>query len=87
MSDWQRSGLVPAKFWESLEYNQGLNTCCRNMENMTGRVYRTPTAVYPDLFIATCTCGRNHYRLRLDPVNGKPSSIFDHPFDSGIAYE
>lgn len=54
----------PRKYSECLEHNQKINLCCRHMENVTGRLYKTnPNLPGPDLFIATCTCGRNHYRL------------------------
>jgi hypothetical protein len=88
MTDWMASGLVPVKFSECVEYNQKLNSCCRHIENMTGRVYKTDISLpFPDLFIVTCICGRNHRRLRVDPVNGAPTSIFDHPYESGVHYE
>jgi hypothetical protein len=56
--------MFPKKYSEALEYNQKINICCRHMENITGRTYKThPDLPGPDLFIATCICGRNHYRL------------------------
>lgn len=54
----------PLKYSQALEHNQKLNLCCRHMENLSGQMYKTYTAIDgPDLFIATCTCGRKHYRM------------------------
>jgi hypothetical protein len=55
----------PRKYSECLEHNQKIKICCRHMENVTGRLYKThPDLKGPDLFIATCgECGCNHYRL------------------------
>lgn len=57
--------MFPRKYSECLEYNQKIKICCRHMENVTGRVFKThPDLKGPDLFIATCReCGCNHYRL------------------------
>ncbi|MGI9489094.1 MAG: hypothetical protein ACR2RF_25055 [Geminicoccaceae bacterium] len=58
-------GMFPKRYSECLEYNQKIKICCRHMENVTGRLYKThPDLNGPDLFIATCgVCGCNHYRL------------------------
>jgi len=56
--------MFPAKYTWGLERNQKINLCCRHMENVTGRTYKThPDLPGPDLFVATCTCGRSHYRM------------------------
>lgn len=56
--------MFPRKYSECMEHNQKINLCCRHMENLTGRLYKTqPDLPGPDLFVATCTCGRSHYRL------------------------
>ena len=55
----------PLKYGQSLERNQKLKICCRHMENMSGQMYKTYTALDgPDMFIATCSeCGCKHYRI------------------------
>jgi len=56
----------PAKYGHTLERNQRLNLCCRQTENLTGQVFQTaPELPGPDLFIATCKCGRKHRRLQV----------------------
>lgn len=57
--------MFPRKYSECLEHNQKIKICCRHMENVEGRTYKTnPNLPGPDLFIATCKeCGCNHYRL------------------------
>lgn len=57
--------MFPRKWSECLEHNQKIKICCRHMENVKGRTYKTnPNLPGPDLFIATCeVCGCNHYRL------------------------
>ena len=54
----------PARYSHGLERNQLLELCCRRMENLTGATFKTdPDLDAPDLFIATCSCGRKHYRV------------------------
>lgn len=56
----------PAKYGHTMERNQKLNLCCRHMENMTAQVFKTnPRLPGPDLLVATCKCGRKHYRLQV----------------------
>lgn len=88
------AGIVPAKFGECLEHNQLLRACCRRPENMTARLFKSnPRLAQPDGFVATCVCGRNHIRVRNDPVRlgvreseaeklARASSILDQPYDS-----
>ena len=55
----------PAKYSHTLERNQKLKLCCRHMENVLGRLFKTnPDLKHADLFIATCqVCGCKHHRL------------------------
>lgn len=63
-------GDMPHRYCEALEQDQKLNGCCRRMENLTGQYYKTsPDVSGPDLLIATCSCGRNHYRLMCATAN------------------
>lgn len=88
------AGIVPVKFAECLEHNQLLRPCCRKIENMTARLFKTdPRLPQPDGFVATCSCGRNHIRVRHDPGRfnaaeteaeriARATHILDQPFDS-----
>lgn len=67
----RKMDMFPRKYSECLEHNQKIKLCCRHMDNVTGRMFASPTAprdengkVLPDIFIATCEeCGCNHYRM------------------------
>lgn len=86
--------IIPAKFGECLEHNQLLRACCRKPENMTARLFKSnPRLAQPDGFVATCVCGRNHIRVRNDPVRlgvkeseaeklARASSILEQPYES-----
>lgn len=89
------SGMIPVKFAECLEYNQLIKTCCRQVENMGARLFKTNRRLrYPDMWVATCReCGCNHIRVRHDPVRlgrdetlgeriANSTSILDHPYNS-----
>ncbi len=58
---------VAKKYCDGLEQNQKIKLCCRHMENVTARFYKTatqPEHLGPDLLISTCgKCGCNHYRF------------------------
>jgi hypothetical protein len=62
---------LPAKFIESLERNQLLQTCCRHPENHDiEALYSTEDERFrdgrenpPDIYILHCTCGRKHRRF------------------------
>lgn len=87
-------GILPVKLAECLEHNQLLRACCRDIGNMTAWLFKTdPRLPRPDGFVASCRCGRNHIRVRCDPVRlgvkeseaeklARATSILDHPFDS-----
>lgn len=91
--------IIPRKFAEALEYNQKLRLCCRKVENMTARLFKSDDRLsVPDIFVATCTCGRSHIRVAHDPVRygegeteeekiANARSILNQPFESGVTYE
>lgn len=58
---------LPAKFSRSIEQNQKLQTCCRNVENMRATLYRSPTAPDEpgaDVVVVQCEqCLRRQTRL------------------------
>lgn len=72
-----RGVRIPALFFEQLEENQLLKSCCRHPENHTLTAHYTskhwkekrtvegyyePNGGVPDFYIFQCTCGRIHQR-------------------------
>ncbi len=99
MSELLESGIIPKKFADCLEYNNALNSCCRNISNMRARLFKSHEDLpHPDIFVATCKCGRNHIRVRADPVRygvnhsheeklAAATSILHQPYNSGVKYD
>jgi hypothetical protein len=58
------AGLLPAKYYEALEQNQLLHSCCRHPENHDIEAFKSnPDETVPDIYILHCTCGRKHTRF------------------------
>jgi hypothetical protein len=59
--------LLPAKYYQSLEQNQQLASCCRHPENHDIEALYSSEADalrgIPDIYIFHCTCGRQHRRF------------------------
>ena len=59
--------LLPAKYYEALEQNQKIASCCRHPENHDiEALYSSETERdkgWPDVYIFHCTCGRKHRRF------------------------
>jgi hypothetical protein len=59
--------LLPAKYYESLEQNQKLLSCCRHPENHDIEAWYSSeedrAKRIPDIYILYCTCGRRHRRF------------------------
>jgi hypothetical protein len=57
-------GLVPAYYFEELEQNQQIDSCCRHPENHEIEARKSKDSEPdPDVYIFTCTCGRQHARF------------------------
>lgn len=67
-------GLIPAKFFEALEHNQLLSSCCRHPENHDIEAFRSRAEEEaPDVYVFHCNgCGRQHRRFCLGGGDERP---------------
>lgn len=57
-------GLIPTRYFEALEHNQQIASCCRHPENHEIEAMKShPEEPAPDIYIFHCTCGRKHRRF------------------------
>lgn len=57
-------GFIPQKWFEGLEQNQLIASCCRHPENHEIEAHKShKEEKAPDIYIFTCTCGRRHTRF------------------------
>lgn len=57
-------GHIPARFFEALEHNQQIASCCRHPENHEIEALKShPDEPAPDIYIFHCSCGRKHRRF------------------------
>lgn len=55
------SGLIPVKYFEALEQNQLIASCCRHPENHDIEAFKSnENEPIPDIYIFYCGCGRQH---------------------------
>lgn len=67
-------GLLPAKYFEALEHNQKIASCCRHPENHFIEARKShPRETQPDIYILTCTCGRKHPRFCVGQGDVRPT--------------
>jgi hypothetical protein len=70
-------GFIPQKYFEAMEHNQLLPTCCRHPENHEIEAHKShPEEEAPDIYIFTCTCGKKHRRLMLGAIDDHPRPIW-----------
>ena len=66
--------LLPAKYYQALEQNQLLASCCRHPENHDiEALYSSPEDAakgVPDIYIFHCICGRQHRRFCMGGTQG-----------------
>jgi len=56
-----KPGFIPTKFFEYLEHNQKIATCCRHPEDHDIEARKShPDEKQPDIYIFHCTCGLKH---------------------------
>lgn len=78
--------LLPVRFFEALEQNQLLASCCRHPENHDLEAfYSSPVDQergVPDIYVFHCTCGRKHRRFMVGGSAGSgPNAPVEHrPF-------
>lgn len=57
-------GHIPTKYFEALEHNQQIASCCRHPENHEIEAFKShPEESCPDIYVFYCTCGRKHRRF------------------------
>lgn len=57
-------GFIPTKYFEALEHNQKIASCCRHPENHEIEAMKShPEELAPDIYVFHCTCGRKHRRF------------------------
>jgi len=66
---------IPTKWFEAMEHNQQIKTCCRSPQNHDIEAHYTceeeQAKGAPDLYIFHCkTCGCRHIRLMSEGRNG-----------------
>lgn len=67
-------GLLPVKFFEALEHNQKISSCCRHPENHDIEAFKShPDEPAPDIYVFHCTCGRKHRRFCIGMDDIRPS--------------
>lgn len=66
-------GLIPTKYFEAMEHNQQLSSCCRHPENHEVEARKSSEAeTAPDIYIFHCGCGRLHTRFCLGGGDQRP---------------
>ena len=67
---------LPAKYVESLEQNQLIESCCRHPENHDIEAWfsceEERQKGTPDIYINICTCGRRHVRFCVGGGDSRP---------------
>lgn len=57
-------GFIPTKYFEAMEHNQLIRSCCRHPENHEIEAMKShPEEPAPDIYVFHCTCGRKHRRF------------------------
>lgn len=82
-------GLLPQKYFDALEQNQKIASCCRHPEDhdiaafysSPNEIKTTPQETAPDVYIMFCKCGKKHRRLCVGQgVPGDPNRQERRPF-------
>jgi hypothetical protein len=67
-------GFLPQRFFDALEQNQKIASCCRHPENHEIEALKShPDEKAPDIYIFHCTCGRKHRRFCVGQTDERPS--------------
>ncbi len=66
--------VLPPKYFEALEQNQKIASCCRHPENHEVEARKThPEETAPDIYIFHCTCRKQHRYLCAGVNDERPS--------------
>lgn len=65
--------FLPKKYFEALEHNQKIASCCRHPENHEIEALKShPDEMAPDIYIFHCTCGKKHRRFCVGLTDTRP---------------
>lgn len=67
-------GFLPTRYFEALEHNQQIRSCCRHPENHDIEALKShPEEQLPDIYVFHCGCGRKHRRFCVGALDdGRP---------------
>jgi hypothetical protein len=66
-------GFLKQTHIEALEHNQKIASCCRHPENHEVEARKShPDEKAPDIYVFTCTCGRQHRMFCLGTGDRRP---------------
>jgi hypothetical protein len=66
-------GMLPQKFFDALEQNQKIDSCCRHPENHDIEAFKSNAdETVPDIYVFHCTCGRKHRRFMVGAGDVRP---------------
>lgn len=69
----QLLGLIPQRYFDALEQNQMLRSCCRHPEDHDIEALKSrPEEEAPDIYIFHCRCGRKHRRFCIGGGDVRP---------------
>lgn len=67
---------IPARYFEALEHNQQIASCCRHPENHDLEAFYSSPADrdkgVPDIYKFHCSCGRTHTRFCVGGGDQRP---------------
>lgn len=66
--------IIPQRYFEALEHNQQIASCCRHPENHDIEALKShPDEPAPDIYIFHCGCGRKHRRFCVGQTDTRPT--------------
>jgi len=75
--------LLPVKYFEALEQNQQIASCCRHPENHDIEAWYScddeKNKGIPDVYKMYCTCGRVHIRFCVGGSTDPKTGLVTHP--------
>ncbi len=70
-------GHIPQRYFEAMEHNQLIRSCCRHPENHEIAAFKShPDEQAPDIYIFYCNCGRLHRRYIAARTDREPRPLW-----------
>jgi hypothetical protein len=64
---------IPGRWFEALEHNQQISSCCRHPEDHDIEAWRSRSEeIAPDIYIFHCRCGKQHRRFFVGGGDERP---------------